>query len=299
MGRGFCNPRAGAILPGPEAARDAPVRAGRHVRPIVLSIAGSDSSGGAGIQADLKTIEACGGWGATAITALTAQNTLELRQVSVVDAAVVRAQIEAVLDDLDVLAIKTGMLGTASVVREVARVLGEVRARPFVCDPVLGSSSGTVLLDEHGISALLETLVPVATLVTPNVAEAEVLTGLRVLTLEDAHRAGEKLLALGAAAALVTGGHLEGAQVVDVLVERAGATRFAAPRIPTTTTHGTGCTLSAAIATYLAHGLPLGEAVGRAKRFVADALRHGFAPGRGAGAVDPLHTLHARAGSRP
>jgi hydroxymethylpyrimidine/phosphomethylpyrimidine kinase len=295
-GCGFCNPGPGAILFPPGAALLAPP-GGWHVRPIVLSIAGSDSSSGAGIQADLKTIDACGGWGATAITALTAQNTIGVRGVTAIDPAVVRGQIEAVLDDLDVAAIKTGMLGSAGVVAAVATALAAA-GRPYVCDPVLRSSSGTALLDDPGITALRAALVPLATVVTPNADEAEVLTGLRVRTAEDAHRAGEKLLALGASAALVTGGHLEGDRVVDVLVERASVTRFAGPRIATAATHGTGCVLSAAIATHLARGRPLAEAVGLAKRFVERALESAVVPGRGRGAVDPLHVLHEREGAR-
>ena len=266
---------------------------GLHVRPIVLSIAGSDSSGGAGIQADLKTIEACGGWGATAITVVTAQNTLGVTCQTPLDPAVILAQIAAVLDDLAVASIKTGMLGTAAAAAAVARGLAAAGPRPVVCDPVSRASSGARLLDEAGLRVLRDEILPLATVVTPNAAEAEALTGLRVRTVEEALRAGERLLELGARAALVTGGHLEGARVVDVLVEAAGATRFDGERLWVTTTHGTGCVLSAAIATHLAHGRTLADAIGRAKRFAADALGRGCTLGRGAGAVDPLHAWHA------
>jgi len=268
------------------------------VRPIVLTIAGSDSSGGAGIQADLKTIEACGGWGATAIAALTAQNTVVVAHVSAIAPGLVRAQIEAVLADLDVSAIKTGMLASAEIVVAVAHAVGKARTEYIVCDPVLRASTGEWLLEDTGVSAWREALLPRASVVTPNAEEAEILTGLPVRTPDEAERAGERLLALGARAALVTGGHFEGPLAIDVLVERSGTTRFEGPRLAGTTTHGTGCALSAAIATHLGHGRTLLEAVRLAKRFVEEALRHGVNLGRGAGAVDPLHAWHARVGVR-
>jgi hydroxymethylpyrimidine/phosphomethylpyrimidine kinase len=258
-----------------------------HVRPIVLSIAGSDSSGGAGIQADLKTIEACGGWGATAIVAVTAQSPRGVLRQTVLEPEIVRAQIAAVLDDLPVQAIKTGMLGDAVAVIAVASALASARA-PIVCDPVVRASTGAPLLDDAGVRLLRERILPLARLVTPNAAEAECLTGLPVRTLDDAERAGRRLLALGARAALVTGGHLEGERAIDLLVEPAGATRFDGERVRADATHGTGCTLSAAIATHLAHGRTLADAIGRAKQFVTDALRAGHALG-----VDPLHAWHA------
>ncbi len=265
------------------------------MRPIVLSIAGSDSSGGAGIQADLKTIEACGGWGATAIVAVTAQNTLGVTRQVVLDPGIVRAQVEAVLDDLAVAAIKTGMLGGRDVVIAVAAGLDGARV-PIVCDPVARASSGAPLLDDAGIAALRERILPLATVVTPNAAEAEALTGLPVRTVEEAQLAGQRLVGLGARAALVTGGHLEGGRAVDVLVEAGGTTTFDGERIVSAASHGTGCTLSAAIATHLAHGRTLTDAIARAKRLVTDALRCGCALGRGGGAVDPLHAWHTARG---
>jgi len=269
------------------------------VRPIVLSIAGSDSSGGAGIQADLKTIEACGGWGATAITAVTAQSTLGVTSQTALDPGIVVAQIEAVLGDLVVASIKTGMLGTAAVAAAVARALAAARPRPLVCDPVSRASSGAPLLDDAGLRVLREQIVPLATVITPNAAEAEALSGLPVRTVEQAMRAGERLLELGARAALVTGGHLEDAWAVDVLVEPTGVTRFDGERLAATTTHGTGCVLSAALATELAHGRTLAEAIAWAKRFVTAALRCGCALGHGTGAVDPLHAWHASRRTAP
>ena len=263
------------------------------MRPIVLSIAGSDSSGGAGIQADLKTIEACGGWGATAIVAVTAQNTLGVTRQMVLDPSIVRAQMEAVLDDLAVASVKTGMLGRSDAVVAVASGLAAARV-PIVCDPVARASSGEPLLDDAGIAALRERILPLATVVTPNAAEAEALTGLPVRTVEEAQLAGVRLLALGARAALVTGGHLEGGRAVDVLVEAGGTTRFDGERVVSTATHGTGCTLSAAIATHLAYGRTLTDSIARAKRLVSDALRWGCVLGHGPGAVDPLHAWHAR-----
>jgi hydroxymethylpyrimidine/phosphomethylpyrimidine kinase len=253
------------------------------VLPRVLSIAGSDSGGGAGIQADVKTVTALGGYAATVITALTAQNTLGVTGVFAVDADFVSEQLRAVLDDVGADAIKTGMLFSARIIRRLAAEL-ESRATsvPVVVDPVMVAKGGARLLEEDATRALIERLVPLAALVTPNIPEAEVLTGLRVRGVDDLPRLADALLTLGPSAVLVKGGHLEGDEVVDLLRTADGAEhRFTGPRIHTRSTHGTGCTLSSAIATGLAEGLTLESSVARARRYVQRALE--TAPGIGSG----------------
>jgi hydroxymethylpyrimidine/phosphomethylpyrimidine kinase len=254
--------------------------------PIVLSIAGSDSSGGAGIQADARTFAAFGIHGATAVTAVTAQGADGVRAWEPVSVALVREQIRAALDDLAPAAVKTGMLATAAVVRVVAEELAGV-AVPVVCDPVLVSSSGRPLLEHDARETLVEELLPVVTLLTPNADEAEALTGRPVRTVEDAEAAATALLARGPRAVLVKGGHLAAGPGPDVLVDASGPRRFEGPRVETPHTHGTGCVLSAALAAGLALGDPLEEAVRRAKRFVTAALRDGFPLGGRPGPVRP------------
>jgi hydroxymethylpyrimidine kinase/phosphomethylpyrimidine kinase/thiamine-phosphate diphosphorylase len=264
--------------------------------PTVLTVAGSDSSGGAGIQADLKAIAACGGYGASVVTALTAQNTTGVRAAEPVAAGMVRAQLAAVFDDLDVRAVKTGMLATAELVETVARVLAERRPPVCVCDPVMVAKSGDSLLAADAVEALRRRMLPLATLLTPNAPETEVLSGRRVRTLDDAVGAARALVALGPEAVLVKGGHLAGPRAVDVLVTRDGIRFFEAERLSARHTHGTGCTYAAAIATHLAHGRPLVEAVLRAKRFVTEAIRHGLEVGHGIGPTNPFWD-RPRAGS--
>ncbi len=262
------------------------------MRPIVLTIAGSDPSGGAGIQADLKTVEACGGYGASAITAITVQNTRGLLRWQALDADLVRDQLCAVLEDLDVAAVKTGMLGSATIVRAVAETLEIRPGRPLVVDPVLASSAGVPLADAPTIEELVLRLFPLAALLTPNVAELRALAGRQVADLASAERAARELLDLGPAAVLVKGGHLAGPAATDLLVWPAGARAFSAPRLDSPLIHGSGCVCSTAIATGLAHGLPLERAVEAAKLFVTESIRQGVAPGGGRGALDPLHILH-------
>jgi len=258
------------------------------VRPVVLSIAGSDPSGGAGIQADLKAVEACGGWGATAVTAITVQNTRGVRRVRALEADLVREQIEALFDDLDVAAVKSGMLGTAAIVVAVAETLRARRTLPYVLDPVVRASDGTALLDDPAIEALKRSLIPCATLLTPNVEDVRALTGLTVRDAADAERAGRRLLETGCGAVLVKGGHLDLADATDVLVHAGGTETFVAPRVDTEHTHGTGCVLAAAVATGLARGSDLAAAIREAKRFVGRCLRHGLALGGGRGPIDPM-----------
>ncbi len=256
--------------------------------PTVLTVAGSDSSGGAGIQADLKAIAANGGYGASAVVAITAQNTHGVRAACAVALDLVRAQIDAVFEDLDVAACKTGMLADDAVIETVAEALRRHRPRHMVCDPVMISKTGFALLSETGVGALVARLLPLTTLVTPNVHEARALSGIEVRTADDAERAGRAILERGPAAVLVKGGHLEDGTATDVLVTPRGTRRFPGERLDSPHTHGTGCTYSAAIATQLALGAPLEEAVGLAKRFVTAAIRHGLAVGSGVGPTDPF-----------
>jgi len=252
----------------------------------VLVLAGSDSGGGAGIQADIKTITALGGYAATAITAVTVQNTLGVSAVHPIPLEIVEAQARAVLDDIGADAFKTGMLGDAATVEVVARVLDSARGVPAVIDPVMVAKGGASLLADQAVGALKSLLVPRAALLTPNAPEAAALTGLAVETTDDLRRAGEALLALGAHAVLMKGGHVlngegGGERVIDLLITRQGETAFEGERIDTRHTHGTGCTLASACAVGLAQGLSLTESVARAWNYVHEAMLR--APGFGAG----------------
>jgi hydroxymethylpyrimidine/phosphomethylpyrimidine kinase len=248
----------------------------------VLVVAGSDSGGGAGIQADIKAITALGAYAATAITALTAQDTTGVHGVMPVPPAFVRLQMERVLADIGADAVKTGMLGEAAIVHAVADVLA-VRAEgvPLVVDPVMVATSGARLLEDAAVEALLARLLPAATLLTPNLPEAEALTGMRVTDLATMRQAALALRDLGARAVLLKGGHLPGDVVTDLLVTPHGEEAFSAPRIASRHTHGTGCTLASAIAAGLAQGLGLHDAVRRARAYVREAIAH--APGLGSG----------------
>jgi hydroxymethylpyrimidine/phosphomethylpyrimidine kinase len=260
---------------------------------IALTIAGSDSSGGAGIQADLKTFAALHVYGASVITALTAQNTRGVEAVHVVPPDFVLAQLRAVASDLKVAGIKIGMLATASVIEAVADGLKLFPGVPVVLDPVMVAQSGDVLLDEDAIDTLRRRLLPLATLITPNLAEAAKLTGEAEATDEATMREqAQRLRALGANAVLVKGGHLRGGPAVDVLADEEGEARFAAPRIATENTHGTGCTLSSAIAAELAKGAGLRESITEAKAYMSAALEAAdeLAIGKGRGPVHHFHT---------
>jgi hydroxymethylpyrimidine/phosphomethylpyrimidine kinase len=248
---------------------------------IALTIAGSDSGGGAGIQADLKTFHQFGVYGTSAIVALTAQNTRGVRAVHTAPVAFVRQQLDALADDLPPDAVKTGMLAEAELVRLVAEVVRERGWTPLVVDPVMAATSGDRLLSAAAEAVVRNELIPLATVVTPNLDEAELLTGRVVRDVDAMERAGEHLLELGAGAALVKGGHLAGARIIDLLVFPGGVRRFERPRIHTTSTHGTGCTLSAGIAAGLALGRPLEDAVEAAIDFVYRAMES--APDLGGG----------------
>ena len=267
--------------------------------PVALAIAGSDAGGGAGIQADLKSMTALGVFGASVVTATTAQNTRGVRDVHAVPPAHVANQCDAVFDDFDVCAVKTGMLATAETVETVTGLVESVAA-PVVVDPVMVAASGDRLLSPDA-EAAYEGLIDAATLVTPNADEAEVLVDDRVETPADAERAGRALVAMGADAALIKGGHIrDGERVTDTLVvggergdrgsdeaDSAGVLRFEAPRVATDATHGSGCALSSAIAARLARGEPLREAVAAAVGEMGEAIRRGYDVGEGPGAVNP------------
>jgi hydroxymethylpyrimidine/phosphomethylpyrimidine kinase len=261
---------------------------------IALTIAGSDSSGGAGIQADLKTFSAFGVYGASAITALTAQNTRGVAGVEPVAASFVVAQIEAVLSDLDVGAIKTGMLANAGIVEAVARCLRAAQRRPLVVDPVMVATSGDPLLAADAVETMKRQLIPLASLITPNLPEAAWLLGAKPAGDDaEAIEQAKALHALGCGAVLLKGGHGAGETAVDILCDGEGVEPFVRPRIDTVHTHGTGCTLSAAIAALLAQGVALREAVARAKAYVWQALEAGRAlgVGQGNGPVDHLFAI--------
>ncbi|MDO8377629.1 bifunctional hydroxymethylpyrimidine kinase/phosphomethylpyrimidine kinase [Phenylobacterium sp.] len=260
----------------------------------VLIIAGSDSGGGAGIQADIKTVTALGGYAATAVTAITVQNTLGVTGVHPIPPSVVEAQARAVLDDIGADALKTGMLGDVEMVERVAAILESTRA-PAVVDPVMVAKGGASLLAATAIEAVRSLMVPRAFLLTPNAPEAQALTGLEVETTDDLRRAGEALLALGAKAVLMKGGHVEGPLVIDILMTPQGETTFEGERLETRHTHGTGCTLASAVATGLAQGLDLPQAVARAWAYVHEALRQAPGFGAGHGPLDHAWPLRGKA----
>lgn len=265
--------------------------------PVALSIAGSDSGGGAGIQADIKTMEAHGVFATSALTAITAQNTQGVERSHVLPTAEIDAQIDAVTSDFDVGAIKTGMLATSEVVELVAGKLAAQDA-PTVIDPVMVAATGDRLLEAEAERAY-EKLIAEATVVTPNADEAAVLTGIEPTDADDAREVGEKLVEMGAEAALVKGGHLPTAEVEDVLVTDGGATVFEHARIDTEATHGSGCTLASAIAARLARGEDLEEAIEGALDFMERAVRYPLDVGEGPGSVHHLAHLRNRAEREP
>jgi len=262
-------------------------------RPVALTIAGSDSGGGAGIQADLKTMEAAGAFGTSAITSVTAQNTRGVESTHLLPVEEVRAQIDAVRSDFEVRAVKTGMLAVGPIVHLTAEVAGEMDA-PVVVDPVMVAAAGDRLL-EPDAEAAYEDLIAEAALVTPNADEAEVLTGIAIEDEESAREAGEELVGMGAGAALVKGGHVPGNTVRDVLVTAAGREVFEHPRIDTEATHGSGCTLSSAIAARLARGDAVDAAVEAGVSFMERAVRYHLDVGGGPGSVHHLAGLRERA----
>ncbi|MFN2589972.1 MAG: bifunctional hydroxymethylpyrimidine kinase/phosphomethylpyrimidine kinase [Actinomycetota bacterium] len=263
--------------------------------PRALTIAGSDSGGGAGIQADLKTFQALGVWGMSAVTAVTVQNTKGVSGYEELSPETVGDQIRAVVTDIGVDAAKTGMLASAAIIEAVADAVEEMRVPNLVVDPVFVSKHGHPLLQEDAVEALRTRIVPLATLVTPNLPEAAGLSGLPVRGEEEMEPAGRVLLQLGARAVLVKGGHLEGTEAIDLLVTADGVERVEQPRIDTLHTHGTGCVLSAAIASFLALGDDLRTAVRRGKAFVTEAIGNALEIGQGIGPVNPAWEAFRRA----
>ncbi len=258
----------------------------------VLSVAGSDSGGGAGIQADLKTIAACGCYGMTAITAVTVQNTQGVRGVYAVPADVVAGQIDAVLEDIGVDAVKLGMLPSEAIIVETARLIRKYGVRHVVMDPVMIATSGDRLVAESAVEAILRHIFPLAALVTPNIPEAEYLTGLKIRSEDDFPRAAGRLVEKGARGVLLKAGHLQGAELTEYLYTADGVEqRYRYERIDTPNTHGTGCTLSSAVASFLAQGHELPEAVRRAEDYVHGAIMAGreYRTGCGHG---PVHHFY-------
>ncbi|MCH8350779.1 MAG: bifunctional hydroxymethylpyrimidine kinase/phosphomethylpyrimidine kinase [Chloroflexi bacterium] len=253
-----------------------------------MTIAGSDSGGGAGIQADLKTFSALGVYGSSTLTAITAQNTVGVTMVHEIPIDIIVAQIDAVLSDIGADAVKTGMLASSAIVETVAEEMERHQVSRLVVDPVMVAKSGDRLLREDAVEALRTRLIPLAAVVTPNIPEAEALTGLKIETDEDVRRAAEAIVQLGARAVVVKGGHREG-PATDLFYDGARFQEFSAPRIDTVNTHGTGCTFASAVAAGLAKGLEVVESVELAKDYVTEAIRRSFPVGRGHG---PLHHFY-------
>jgi hydroxymethylpyrimidine/phosphomethylpyrimidine kinase len=253
-----------------------------------LTIAGSDSGGGAGIQADLKTFAALGVYGTSALTAITAQNTVGVTQVYELSPKLVAAQIDAIMDDIGAHAVKTGMLANAAIIAAITKKIRQHRLRNLVVDPVMVATSGDLLIKKNAVAALRSQLIPLATVVTPNIPEAEELTGLKIRGGEDIEKAARKMVETGARAVVIKGGHLKG-PAIDLFFDGKNMRVLVAPRIRTQNTHGTGCTFSAAIAAYLAQGKDLESAIRAAKKYITKALRSGFSVGAG---QSPVHHFH-------
>jgi hydroxymethylpyrimidine/phosphomethylpyrimidine kinase len=259
-----------------------------------LTIAGSDSGGGAGIQADLKTFAAHRVYGTSAITAVTAQNTLGVIAVHALPADMITAQIEAIAADIGVNAVKTGMLATSAIVEAVAAAIDTLELANVVVDPVMIAKGGDRLLEDEAIAAMKSELLRRALVVTPNAPEAEVLADMRIESIDDARKAAARIRALGPAAVILKGGHLPGDDAVDVLYDGRRFVELRGPWIDTRNTHGTGCTFAAALAANLALGLPLQQAAEHAKQYVLGALRSGFAVGHGHGVLDHFWSIPSR-----
>ncbi|WP_416900375.1 MAG: bifunctional hydroxymethylpyrimidine kinase/phosphomethylpyrimidine kinase [Minwuia sp.] len=258
----------------------------------VLIAAGSDSGGGAGIQADIKAVTALGGYAATAITALTAQDTHTVHGIHEVPLDFIRQQMQVVLADIGADAIKTGMLHRRGVIEVVAEAVAEhAPGVPLVADPVMVAKGGARLLDEDATEAAIALLLPLAYVVTPNIPEAEVLSGLEIADLDGMKRAAEKLKSLGPKAVLLKGGHMSGETLTDLLLTDDGFEAFAGPRIETAHTHGTGCTTASALACGLAQGLTLKDAFARARAYVQEAIRSAPGYGSGHGPLNHAHTV--------
>ena len=260
-------------------------------KPTAMTIAGSDSGGGAGIQADLKTFAALGVYGTSALTAVTAQNTLGVTAIHEVPTDVIAAQMDAILSDIGADAVKTGMLSSSDIIETVAKELQRHSIAQLVVDPVMVAKGGDRLLQEDAVESLKTRLLPLATVVTPNLPEAEVLTGITIRNTKDVRNAARAIVSMGAKSVVVKGGHLAGKEALDIFYDGIGFREFSAPRIDTKNTHGTGCTFATAIAAGLAKGSPLVEAVAQAKTYVTEAIRASLDIGSGHGPLDHFHML--------
>ena len=261
----------------------------------VLTVAGSDSGGGAGIQADLKTFSAHGVFGMSAITAVTAQNTLGVSAVQDISPDIIAKQIDAVFEDMGADAVKIGMVSQTASIEAIAKQLSKHQARNIVLDPVMISKSGFDLLQPEAKEALIKHLLPIATIITPNIHEAQAITGCKITNVEQMEFAAREIYSLGPQTVLVKGGHLED-DAVDVLYDGKGMKHFQAARVDSKNTHGTGCTLSSAIAANLALGDAVTEAVEKAKNYITEAIKHSFPIGKGVGPVHHFYRLYQKAG---
>ncbi len=261
----------------------------------VLTIAGSDTCGGAGIQADLKTFSAFGTYGMSVITAVTAQNTMGVFDVQDITPLMIQKQIDAIFTDIEVSAVKIGMVSQTETIHAIADRLLEYKPKNIVVDPVMISKSGYDLLQPDAKEALIKRLLPLAFIVTPNLPEAEAITGMKIETLEEMEKAAEKIIAMGPKNVLVKGGHLLD-DATDVLYDGKKMVRLAMKRIPTKNTHGTGCTISSAMAAALARGMTVEEAVRTAKEYITIAIEHSLELGHGVGPTNHFYTLYKKAG---
>lgn len=261
---------------------------------VVCTIAGSDSGGGAGIQADLKAISANGGFGTSVITAITAQNTKEVVEAQQISIRLIKSQFDAIFSDFNISAIKTGMLANVPVINIVAELIKRYKCNNYVLDPVMISKSGYNLLEKEAIDALQNELFPLATLITPNIYEAQVLSNMEIVTLKDVEIAGNILLEKGVSAVLIKGGHLLSEKATDTLIMPNYTEYFPGKWIETKNTHGTGCTYSAAIATHLAKGMTLIDAVATSKEYISEAISNGLELGNGSGPTDHFFYLRGK-----
>ncbi|WP_422447617.1 bifunctional hydroxymethylpyrimidine kinase/phosphomethylpyrimidine kinase [Thermoanaerobacterium sp. DL9XJH110] len=266
----------------------------------ILTIAGSDSIGGAGIQADIKTFCALGVYGMSVITAVTAQNTMGVFDVRELDQEIIRGQIDRIFEDVEVDAVKIGMVSSSTIIETVASSLKSWNAKNIVLDPVMISKSGYYLLKKEAIDALKENLVPLADVVTPNIPEAEELTGMKIATVADMKEAAKRIIDMGPKSVVVKGGHMndDAANVSDVFYDGKAFKILSSGRIVTGNTHGTGCTYSAAIASYLGRGFDMEQAVKLAKKYITEAIKNSLSLGKGAGPVGHLVELYKKAGIR-
>lgn len=263
---------------------------------VALTIAGSDSCGGAGIQADLKTFQSLGVYGMSAVTAVTVQNTQKVHAIQEMTPQIVLDQITCLFDDIAIDAVKIGMVSSIALIEAIAEALGKVQRPPVVLDPVMISKSGYALLKEDARQALVDKLFPLADVVTPNIHEAEALVGYDISDQDQMEKAAKQIIALGAAKVVVKGGHMEGSAATDILFDGETFSEVTSPRLETTNTHGTGCTFSSAITAYLAKGNSFVEAVQKAKTYIAGAIEHALDIGKGHGPTHHFFDLYTKAG---